>query len=328
MHNHRDINRSSLAAHARFLWGKLSKSAAWLGVALLASASACGPTEEAGGSGGVYSEGLSVSSALPHAGKHCGTRDLTSEELLRAHAESAEPTPSLAGATINVYFHVICKGGSGTGCMGSSIDEGNIPDAQIQKQIDVLNERFATSATGLYFKLAAVDRKTNNAWFDFVWDSANEEAMKKELRRGGKADLNIYTANPSDDMLGWATFPSDYNDKPWKDGVVLLYSSLPGGSRMKYNLGITAVHEVGHWAGLFHTFQGGCSIFNDSVSDTPVEKSEAYDCPTGRDSCPGILWWGLDPIHNYMDYTDDSCMTAFTPGQVNRMNQQLDKYRI
>jgi len=69
-------------------------------------------------------------------------------------------------------------------------------------------------------------------------------------------------------------------------------------------------------------------IFNDSVSDTPAEKSPAYGCPMTRDSCPGILWWGLDPIHNYMDYTYDSCMTEFTPDHLNRMTQQMAKYRF
>lgn len=331
MQNLRRINRSLVAkTPLDGVQSKLLRSLAWLGAVLLASASACGPADETSSSAAVYSEDIPVSAPLIHTGQHCGTRDLTREELLRAQEEATEPTPSLAGASITVYFHVICRG-TGDKCAGSSLADGNIPNDQILQQIAVLNERFATSATGLFFKLALadIDRTTNNAWFDFVWDSANEEAMKKTLHRGGKADLNIYTANPADNMLGWSTFPADYNDKPWKDGVVLLFASLPGGSAAPYNLGITGVHEVGHWAGLFHTFQRGCDLlFNDMVSDTPVEKAATFGCPTGSDSCPGILWWGLDPIHNYMDYTDDSCMTEFTSGQVKRMTQQMDKYRL
>lgn len=299
----------------------------WLGVAMLASASACGPAEEAGGSAAVFSEGQLVSSASSRAGQRCATRDPSREELLREREESAERVLGFAGATINVYVHVICRG-AGVNCVGSGIDDGNVPDTQIQNQIAALNERYATAATGLYFKLVGTDRTTNNAWFDFVLDSPNEEAMKRALRQGGKADLNIYIAKPTDGWLGWATFPMDYAAKPWKDGVVILYSTLPGGSYTPYNLGMTAVHEVGHWTGLLHTFQNGCNVFNDGVADTYAEDSPASGCPVGRDSCPGLIWFGVDPIHNYMDYSDDSCMTGFTSGQVNRMHQQMDRYRL
>jgi len=169
-------------------------------------------------------------------------------------------------------------------------DHPHFRDTQITSQISVLNKDY--SGTGLSFKLMNTTRTQNATWFNRVApDSPEQTAMKNALRVGPASALNLYTVGfttgDGEGLLGYATFPYDYPSNPKDDGVVILYRSLPGGDFSPYNLGRTSTHEVGHWVGLYHTFQGGCSATGDSVSDTPPEGSPAYGCPASRDSCPG-----------------------------------------
>jgi hypothetical protein len=226
-----------------------------------------------------------------------------------------------AVATVNVYVHVI------TNTSGA----GNISDAVIANQIRVLNDAYS-GVTGGYntkfrFTLVSTDRTANNTYFAAGYGTAAETNMKNALRKGTAKDLNMYFNQPSTGELGWATFPSSYASQPKMDGIVCDGRTVPGGSFSPYNEGDTATHEVGHWLGLYHTFQGGCSTNGDYVSDTPAEKSAAFGCPAGRNTCTGTKWPGNDPIENFMDYTDDYCMYKFTAGQDARATSLSGTYR-
>ncbi|KAG8702857.1 hypothetical protein FRC09_004492 [Ceratobasidium sp. 395] len=225
---------------------------------------------------------------------------------------------STATPVVNVHWHVIQA--------GKNLSQGNIPKAQIVQSLIMMNNHYGGA---IKFKLANVTHTTNANWFTKAGPKTKDQtAMKSALRVGGPGDLNVYTVGfktgSGKGLLGYATFPSWYAKRPKDDGVVILYSSVPGGTTQNYNLGMTLTHEVGHWLGLYHTFEGGCTGKGDYVSDTPPEAEPASGCPVNRKTCPG---GAKDPIYNFMDYSYDYCMTQFTPGQVKRFRSQISTYR-
>lgn len=221
--------------------------------------------------------------------------------------------------TIPTYVHVITNGAI-----------GNVTDAQIAQQMTVLNLAFAGfyggANSGISFDLEGVTRTDNAAWHTMN-DFADEIAAKTALRQGGPNALNIYIGTAAGN-LGFAYYPSvlKVNGKKFQvlDGVVIHYGSLPGGFIPRFNLGHTATHETGHWLGLAHTFDKGCLGDGDRVDDTPAMSVPTSGCPVGKDTCVEA---GLDPIRNYMDYSDDACYNQFTPGQAARMQAQYIHFR-
>ncbi|KAG6848125.1 hypothetical protein H0H93_003187 [Arthromyces matolae] len=258
--------------------------------------------------------------AEPIVARTCGSHP--SDEaiaVVEKHFEENEVAVALAANksyNINVYFHVIMH--------NDTVEGGNITDSQIQSQIAVLNADY--KSTNVTWTLTNTTRTVNSTWADVVKNSAAQTAMKKALRKGGAGALNIYAAPTIRNYLGYATFPWDYEGNPKDDGVVVVSSTLPGGTTEHYNEGRTLTHEVGHWVGLYHTFQNKCKFPGDYVNDTPYEKAAAYGCPADdTDTCPRKP--GFDPIHNFMNYGYDSCLNNFTPGQATRLSEQITLYR-
>jgi hypothetical protein len=246
-------------------------------------------------------------------------RELTARGMYATPFGRTEPTPAgvpaTTGEAIDTYVHVISR----------TNGVGQMSDQQVEDQMDVLNDAYAS--TGFSFNLVSISRTTNNTFAGMTPGSAAERNAKTQLREGSANDLNLYFADIGQGLLGWATFPWDEASDPDLDGVVVLFDSAPGGGAAPYDEGDTATHEVGHWMGLYHTFQGGCGgpANSDRVADTPKERSAAFGCPVNRDSCAG---GGTDPVRNYMDYTDDSCMNTFSNGQDDRMDALYSLYRF
>lgn len=257
--------------------------------------------------------------------------DLSAAQAQRAEAKlagrmrqrSSSSSSSSSKVTIDVYVHVI-KRTSGT---------GGVSTKRIKKQISVLNSAYAgktsshSTKTGFSFKLKKIDSVKNSDWYHWSPDVVGDDddlAAKTKLHRGGFDDLNLYVADLEQDLLGYATFPWDTTLK--QDGVVVLNTSLPGGSAKGYNKGDTATHEVGHWLGLLHTFEGGCTAPGDYVDDTAYQANgtNIFSCDTTLDTCPQT---GKDPVHNFMSYGDDGCLNRFTKGQTERMHEAWVAFR-
>jgi hypothetical protein len=216
----------------------------------------------------------------------------------------------------------------------------NIPDADVVSGIAALNrdfrrrnsdtvmtpERFRSRAadTEIEFVLATVDprgratkgiERRQSATTDWKMDDKIKATSGGGLDAwDSKSYLNIWIG-PMRNLLGFASAPG--GPAEW-DGIVInttSFGTLSTGA--PYNMGRTAVHEVGHWLGLKHIW-GDTYCGDDGIADTPPQGNFTSGCPQAfRSSCSNGA--DGDMYMNFMDFTNDACMNLFTEGQKQRM---------
>jgi len=237
---------------------------------------------------------------------------------------------------VGVYIHMLLPG---------NIASSPLTEQELAALVDILNMHFSGLDGGLScgagsspdsvpmpitFTLSGVEFYENAPEWNTI-GSGNTRTnfalanidINDPLQKPSK-NINLFIGDISD--LGSAVFPDWYPENDPRHNIIMNYRSIPGavGALDDYDEGDTVTHEVGHYLGLYHTFQGGCFGSGDEVSDTPPQSSPTFGCPTTRDTCSG---GGADPIYNFMDYSDDCCMYKFTQGQVDRMIDQISTYR-
>lgn len=275
----------------------------------------------------------SAARKVPYWRQRADTSEVTQADLDALPAQETtrgfvarKVAPKLATRVwIPVYAHVIVGKHRG--------ERKGIGPRRIRRQVALLNKALAGQQSELgaaaryRFSVKKVDYTRRDGWHHAYLYGPRDKRMKRTLHRGNQRTLNLYIngGGPRDyPVLGWSRFPWQYSGTPRLDGVSVNVAALPGGRARGYNLGDTLVHETGHWMGLLHTFEGGCGTRGDLVADTPDEDEPSYQCETTRDTC---IEPGLDPVHNFMDYSLDSCMNMFTDGQVRRMDAAFENWR-
>jgi hypothetical protein len=241
--------------------------------------------------------------------RSCGTPELDMDTVRWIEGMSRKiPAERLAEEVqIPIVLHLIQAG-----------KKGRVSDNQIQTLVHNLNVAF--SGTPFSFHLVAVNRVNNKAWYNNCsFGSKNEKKMKQRLAWDPRSFVNVYTCQtntPQDGVVGYATFPFWYAENSFMHGIALHPLSMPGSGNPEIGVyGLTLAHEMGHYLGAYHTFQGGCAD-GDEVADTPAQAQPTMTCSPGADTCAG---GGADDVFNFMNYTPDTCMDHFTAGQVQRM---------
>jgi PKD repeat protein len=235
---------------------------------------------------------------------------------------------------IPVVVHIFHEGGT-----------ENISDAQIQSQITVLNEDFGKLLgsngdgngvdTEVRFCLAKIDPNGNctNGIVRVKSSLTNHKTYERPLLKlvsfwDNTKYLNIYIVKSiPGGTLGYSSFPGG---PPDEDGLVVRHNYFGKTGTAASSLGRTGTHEVGHWLGLYHTFNNSCGtdICNDGdyVCDTPPVLTANFSC-NPINSCSNDNPDLQDQIENYMDYTPEACSNMFTAGQSDRILSSLINLR-
>jgi len=247
----------------------------------------------------------------------CGTPDLDLATVKWIEGMSRKITTEKLAEEVQIpiAFHVIQAG-----------KKGKISNSQIETLVHNLNVAF--SGTPFSFYIAGIERVNNKAWYsNCSFGSKNEKAMKKKLAWDPRFGINVYTCQtntPGNGVVGYATFPFWYAENSTMHGIALHPLTMPGSGNPEVGVyGLTLAHEMGHYLGAYHTFQGGCAD-GDEVADTPAQAAPTMTCSPGADTCSG---GEADDVFNFMNYTPDTCMDHFTPGQVQRMIAVTSAFR-
>ncbi len=259
------------------------------------------------------------------------------EALIQAKVEAMRSSRSNHSVkTIPVVVHIIHEGGA-----------ENISHAQIESQITILNEDFGklpgTNGDGngvdmhIRFCLAQKDPDghcTNGVvrlHSSLTNHRTHERALLKELSFWDNSSyLNVYVVESINGGVGgYASFPGGPADE---DGIVVRNDLFGNIGTASNALGRTMTHEVGHWLGLYHTFNQGCGedtcTDGDFVCDTPPVFEPNFGCPANANSCSNDDPDVNDQIENYMDYTNDACKNMFSEGQRERAQAALEEFRM
>ncbi|RDA87068.1 hypothetical protein CP532_0183 [Ophiocordyceps camponoti-leonardi (nom. inval.)] len=227
----------------------------------------------------------------------------------------ADGADSFPPVHVDVYANIV----------SSSNSTEHLSLGALENQIQIVNHWFRPM--NISFSLLETKRIVDDSWA-MGDDSFN---MVIHNHQGTSASLNLFVIETirDADLVGICTYPSAVEHASKVDGCVLVLRTIPGApeSAPGYDAvrwqGKALIHELGHWFGLKETFRGGCD--GDDVEDVPASLP-SHGCPVGLDSCPDKP--GLDPIHNFMSYNDESCKHEFSPGQIWRMHQNWHKYRV
>lgn len=203
---------------------------------------------------------------------------------------------------------------------------GTVSESQRSLQIEVLNNAFAPAGISFSYDENDVVQVDNSSWFEAAPQTVEELEMKHEVIQSPADQLNFITSSAGG-LLGWATFPWELALQPQMDGVVVLFDSLPGGNAAPYNLGHTGTHEIAHWLGLLHTFQGGCNPIGDNIPDTVAHAEPNYETPDPTRRNGACDPNQRAPVNNFMNYVDDSHMTEFSELQHSRMREMIGIFR-